>query len=89
VSDRQLQLIVENKRGVHGRVATRLAEIASYYAVQLRICRGEQWVDCSSILDVLALALVEGSAIDLAATGERVEEALDAVVSLLTAQDDP
>lgn len=89
MSDLCQRLIVGNKRGVHGRVATRLAEIASNYAVQVQIRRGEQWVDGSSILDVLALALVEGTEIKLAVAGDRAGEALSAAVSLLTAQDDP
>lgn len=89
MSDLCQWLVVGNKRGVHGRVATRLAEIASDYAVQVRIRRGEQWVDGSSILDVLALALVEGTEIQLAVAGERAGEALAAATSLLAAQDDP
>ncbi len=89
MSDLRQRLIVGNKRGVHGRVATRLAEIASAYAVRVHIRRGEQWVDGASILDVLALALVEGSEIDLMVAGERAGEALSAAASLLMAQDDP
>lgn len=89
MSDQCQRLIVGNKRGVHGRVATRLAEIASDYAVRVQIRRGEQWIDGSSILDVLALALVEGTEIELAVAGERAGEALIAATSLLTAQDDP
>lgn len=89
MSDLCQGLVVGNKRGVHGRVATRLAEIASNYAVQVRIRRGEQCVDGSSILDVLALALVEGTEIELTVAGERAGEALSAAVNLLTAQDDP
>jgi phosphotransferase system HPr (HPr) family protein len=82
-------LIVGNRRGIHGRVATRLAEIALEYDVIFRIQRGKKSVECSSILDVLALALVEGTAINLQAEGARAVAALAVAAHLITAQDDP
>jgi phosphocarrier protein HPr len=85
----QIDLIVGNRRGIHGRVATRLAEIALEYDVIFRIQRGKKSVECSSILDVLALALVEGTTINLQAEGERAEAALALAAHLITVQDDP
>jgi len=84
-----VDLIVGNERGVHGRVATRLAEIAAGHGVVLRIRRGEEMAECSSILDVLALALGQGTAITLLAEGAQAEAALTAAATLITAQDDP
>lgn len=82
-------LIVGNERGVHGRVATALAEIAVRYQVRLFIEKGKECADCSSILDVLALALVQGTQLRVEAEGVRAEEALQDVERLLTAKDDP
>lgn len=82
-------LIVGNVRGIHGRVATALAEIAATYQVTLVLCRGEEHADCSSILDVLALALVWGTEVRVEVEGARAEAALRAVAQLLTAEDDP
>ncbi len=82
-------LSVGNQRGVHGRVATRLAEIAAEYGVVLQIIRGEETVECSSILDVLALALVQGTEISLRASGEKAREALQAAQAVITSQDEP
>ena len=42
-------LQVNNDRGVHGRVATRLAEIALEHGVALRIDRDGEGADCASI----------------------------------------
>lgn len=84
-----LSLIVGNERGVHGRVATRLAEIALEYGVVLQISRGDETVDCASILDVLAMALVQGTEIGLHAEGERAALALSAAAIVVTGQDDP
>jgi phosphotransferase system HPr (HPr) family protein len=83
------ELAVGNERGVHGRVATRLAEIAAEFAVELRIQRGEERAECSSILDVLSLALVQDTEICLQATGERAEGALAAAAEVITAHEDP
>jgi phosphocarrier protein HPr len=85
----KMQLTVGNKRGVHGRVATRLAEIAAEYDVIMQVKRGRESADCSSILDILALALVEGTTISLLAEGESAETALAAAADLINAQDDP
>ncbi len=82
-------LVVGNERGIHGRVATRLAEVASEFAVVLQISRAEETVECSSILDVLSLALVQGSEISVQAVGEQAEAALAAAAELITAQEDP
>lgn len=79
---------VGNARGVHGRVATRLAEIAANYQVCLTLTRGAETVDCASILDVLALALVQGTAITLRAEGEQAGAALAVARVVLTGQDD-
>lgn len=82
-------LVVGNERGVHGRVATALAEIAVRHQVRLVIDKGTECADCSSILDVLALALVQGTRLRVEAEGMHAEEALQAVEQLLTAKDDP
>lgn len=86
---RHLNLAVGNQRGVHGRVATRLAEIAAEYGVILQIIKGEETVECSSILDVLALALVQGTEISLRACGEKAEAALQAAQIVIASQDEP
>ena len=81
-------VIVGNTRGVHGRVATRLAEIATDHHVCLTLTRDEETVDCASILDVLALALVQGTAITLRAEGDQAGVALEAAREVLMEQDD-
>ena len=81
-------VIVGNTRGVHGRVATRLAEIATDCHVCLTLIRDEETVDCASILDVLALALVQGTTITLRAEGDQAEVALEAAREVLMEQDD-
>jgi phosphotransferase system HPr (HPr) family protein len=66
-----------------------LAEIAAEYGVMLQIVRGDETVECSSILDVLALALVQGTEISLRASGEKAQAALQAAQAVITSQDEP
>ena len=80
---------IGNTRGVHGRVAARLAEIARVHGTAILITRGEETVDCSSVLDVLAMALVQGTEIHVQAEGEQAGQALLAATGVLTSQDDP
>ena len=81
--------VVGNDRGVHGRVATRLAEIAMEHNASLRIDRDGEQADCTSILEVLALALACGD--DGTRTGGRrqAEAALAAARLVLTRRDEP
>ena len=89
MNTKQADLIVGNAHGVHGRVATRLAEIAASHGVKLAICRGEENVCCSSILDILALALLHGTPVRVVAEGAEADAALQAAIELLTAREDP
>ncbi len=68
--------------GVHGRVAVQLAEIAEENSVELYIASGGRQVSCSSILELLGLALVQGTGISVRVKGDRAEEALQAVRQL-------
>ncbi len=85
--ERRIQ--VDNRCGVHGRVAARLAELAREGDVSLQIVCTSGTVDCASILEVLSMALVRGTEVTVRVRGSRAEAVLDAVQELLTRQDDP
>jgi len=69
--------------GVHGRVAVQLAEIAEENNVELCVASDGRQVSCSSILELLGLALVQGTKITVRVEGEQAEVALQAVKKLL------
>lgn len=85
------EVTVTNQRGVHSRVATGLAIIAREHGVELQIINGAHRIDCTSILDVLGMALVCGSRIRLRVKGvaAEAESALAAAQRILTDQDEP
>ncbi len=73
--------------GVHGRVAVQLAEIAEDKNVELLISSGGRQVSCNSILELLGLALIQGTRISVRAEGERAEDALQAVRKLIMSEE--
>ena len=72
-------------KGVHCRVAARLSEIAAAHdaAVQLANAQGET-ADCASMLEILSLALTQGSAVRCTAEGPEAAQAAQAIERLLS-----
>ncbi|WP_028584297.1 HPr family phosphocarrier protein [Desulfogranum mediterraneum] len=83
------QYTVANSKGIHGRVATRLAEIGRDFELELLLNHGGREVACDSILDVLSLAVVHGSTIELTIMGARAQEALTPLAVLFNSANDP
>ncbi len=75
---------VKNPKGVHCRVATRLIEIIDAHDANVRITDRGEPVDCSSILEILGLALVHGSLVRFTAQGLDAHKVAAAVDSLLS-----
>jgi phosphotransferase system HPr (HPr) family protein len=77
------QLTVRNHKGVHGRIATKLIKIAKKHDVRLYIIHEDELSDCSSVLDILAFALVHGATFKLRVVGKDAEKAMSAVEKLI------
>lgn len=76
------QVVVGNQHGLHARPAGKLAQIAQGFKSSISIIHEEQEVDAKSILDILTLAVGEGSALKLRAVGADAAEALDRIEEL-------
>jgi len=87
MKQREKKIIVRNPNGVHSRVATKLAKIARKHEVKLYIIHCGQLIDCSSVLDVLGMAFVQGSSFVVRVDGEQPERALRAVEKLFARRD--
>lgn len=71
--------------GLHARPAALFVEKASESGLDIEIARpGEDPVDATSILGVMALGAKHGEEVVLSAEGEGAEEALDGLVELLS-----
>ena len=89
MSVQTLECRVENPKGIHCRMATRLAEIVADHTVAMKIVDGKESVDCSSILDVLGLGLVHGTYVCFTAKGPDAHTVLTAVAALFSRTTDP
>ena len=76
------QITVHVHHGVHGRVATGLAQIARQYNVLIHILNEEE-LDCSSVLDVLSMGFASGDIVTFRIQGERAGPAMADVEQLL------
>lgn len=71
--------------GLHARPASLFVQAANATGLDVEIGRpGEDFVDATSILGVMALGAKHGEEITLTAEGEGAEDALDSLVALLS-----
>ncbi|WP_320173514.1 HPr family phosphocarrier protein [Maridesulfovibrio sp.] len=75
-------VVVSNQLGLHARPAAKLAQEAQNYEADIMVVCESQEVDAKSILDVLTLAAVQGSVLELRADGADAQAALDSLESL-------
>lgn len=80
---------IGNAKGVHGRVATKLAEIALEFEVEVLLLHNGSQANCDSILDVLSMALVHGSEVQVFLSGQQAQAALVEIGAVLTSESDP
>ena len=80
------QVKIINKLGLHVRAATKLVQTASEFDADISISCNDQTADAKSIMDVLMLAAIIGTEINIAVSGDTVEdekEALNSIISLI------
>ncbi|MBC9955674.1 HPr family phosphocarrier protein [Yimella sp. cx-51] len=71
--------------GLHARPASMFVQAAAETGLDIEIARpGEDPVDATSILGVMALGAKHGEEVVLTAEGEGADEALDSLVELLS-----
>ena len=75
---------VTNPNGVHCRVAECLIKVIDKHEATVRIIHQGQLVDCTSILELLSLALVQGSRVRFIAQGPDAEQVVTAVEQVLS-----
>ena len=79
----QKEIILNSTRGLHAKIASKLVQLATKYAVDVKLYYNDQVVDAKSILGLMSLAIPSGENIKIVATGEQAEIAVDEIVKLL------
>jgi 16S rRNA (cytidine1402-2'-O)-methyltransferase len=79
---RQRELLVANSLGLHARAAAKITEAVSRYECQVRLSKGSEEADASSVLSILGLDAPKGSRLIARAEGPQAAEALAALDEL-------
>ena len=74
---------INNKLGLHARASAKLTKLAGGYPCDIWMSRGERRVNAKSIMGVMMLAAGIGSEVTVETSGEREQEAMDALLALI------
>jgi phosphocarrier protein HPr len=70
--------------GLHARPAARFVKTAKGFSSEITVIKGEKEANAKSPLKVMTLAAKKGDEITIRADGEDAEEAVDALVELIS-----
>ena len=74
---------ISNKLGLHARASAKLTKLAGSFPCEVWLSRGERRVNAKSIMGVMMLAAGIGSEVSLETSGDREEEAMEALLALI------
>ena len=78
------EVTVNNQVGLHARPATFFIQKANEFKSSIWVEKDERRVNAKSLLGVLSLGIVKGTAINLIADGPDEQEAVDALIELIS-----
>jgi phosphocarrier protein len=76
-------ITISNKLGLHARASAKLTKLAGSYPCEVWMTKGERRINAKSIMGVMMLAAGIGSEVELETSGEREQEAMDALLALI------
>jgi phosphocarrier protein len=74
---------INNKLGLHARASAKLTKLAGGFPCDIWVSRGDRRVNAKSIMGVMMLAAGIGSEVTVETSGEREQEAMDALLALI------
>ncbi|MBE7012770.1 MAG: HPr family phosphocarrier protein [Ruminococcaceae bacterium] len=78
------EVAVQNQVGLHARPATFFIQKANNFKSSIWVSKDERKVNAKSLLGVLSLGIVKGTVITIIADGKDEQEAVDALVELIS-----
>jgi phosphocarrier protein HPr len=79
----QATVTISNKLGLHARASAKLTKLAGSFPCEVWMSRGERRINAKSIMGVMMLAAGLGSEVMVETLGEREEEALAVLLTLI------
>jgi phosphocarrier protein HPr len=80
------EIVVKNKLGLHARAAVKFVNLANRYSSAVKVIKDKTEIDGKSILGILTLAATRGTPIMIRVSGKDEEEAMKALVKLITSK---
>ena len=77
------EAVINNQVGLHARPATFFIQKANEFKSSIWIEKDERRVNAKSLLGVLSLGIIKGTAVTLVADGADEAEAIDTLVALI------
>jgi len=86
MKNKHLEKIVQisNEKGLHARASAEFVKIALKYESNIEVCKNNETVLGTSIMELLMLGASKGSYITIKAEGKDAEEALKELTTLVT-----
>jgi phosphocarrier protein HPr len=81
--ERSQEVTIQNKYGLHARPAAEFVKLATTFSSEVWVRKDEVEVSGKSIMGVMMLAAEYGSTIEIRATGEDSEAAVEALSGLV------
>ena len=79
----QATTTISNKLGLHARASAKLTKLAGSFPCEVWMSKGERRINAKSIMGVMMLAAGLGTEVTVETSGEREQEALDAILALM------
>ena len=79
----QTTITISNKLGLHARASAKLTKLAGSFPCEVWMARGERRINAKSIMGVMMLAAGIGTEVMVETSGEREQEAMDALLALI------
>lgn len=77
------EVTVRNTLGIHVRPATNMAEAAGRFRSQVSVIKDGKAVNAKSSVELLTMAAVSGTELQIRAEGEDAQEAVDLIARLI------
>ncbi len=79
----QVTTTISNKLGLHARASAKLTKLAGSFPCEVWLSKGERRINAKSIMGVMMLAAGLGTEVLLETSGEREDEAMQALLALM------
>lgn len=80
------KVIIANKLGLHARPAHTFAKAATAFKSKITIDNGKRTGSAKSVINLIALGLVQGTEVTITAEGEDEKEAVSTLVNLINSK---